>query len=133
MRHTRCALVTAVQTCALPISAVATAIADLRGGRPLHLVCGMLANKDAAGFLAPLARQACSLTAVPIHGHACHTPDALARTAAALGLETGVADTVDDALRRIADRHDTPDPVVLIVGSLYLAGEVLAANGELPD
>src|SRR3546814_4891383 len=92
----------------------------------------MLANKDAAGFLAPLARQACSLTAVPIHGHACHTPDALARTAAALGLETGVADTVDDALRRIADRHDTPDPVVLIVGSLYLAGEVLAANGELP-
>src|SRR3546814_4105366 len=57
-------------------AAVATAIADLRGGRPLHLVCGMLANKDAAGFLAPLARQACSLTAVPIHGHACHTPDA---------------------------------------------------------
>src|SRR3546814_1808863 len=51
-------------------AAVATAIADLRGGRPLHLVCGMLANKDAAGFLAPLARQACSLTAVPIHGHA---------------------------------------------------------------
>src|SRR3546814_15290648 len=80
MRHTRCALVTAVQTCALPISAVATAIADLRGGRPPHLVCGMLANKDAAGFLAPLARQACSLTAVPIHGHACHTPDALARS-----------------------------------------------------
>src|SRR3546814_18019960 len=92
----------------------------------------MLANKDAAGFLAPLARQACSLTAVPIHGHACHTPDALARTAAALGLETGVADTVDDALRRIAARHATPDPVVPIVGSLYLAGEVLAATGELP-
>ncbi|RIA36646.1 dihydrofolate synthase/folylpolyglutamate synthase [Hephaestia caeni] len=114
-------------------AAVATAIADLRGDRPLHLVCGMLANKDAAGFLAPLARQASSLTAVPIPGHACHPPAALARTAAALGLETNVADTVGDALRRIADRHDATDPVVLIVGSLYLAGEVLATNGELPN
>ncbi|MCM8730047.1 bifunctional folylpolyglutamate synthase/dihydrofolate synthase [Hephaestia sp. GCM10023244] len=113
-------------------AAVATAIADLRGDRPLHLICGMLANKDATGFLAPLARQAVSLTAVPIAGHAAHAPEALAGTAAALGLETGIADTVSDALRQIAARHDAPAPAVLIVGSLYLAGEVLAANDELP-
>src|SRR3546814_3654007 len=44
-------------------AAVATAIADLRGGPPLHLGCGMPANKAPAGFLAPPRRPAYSGTA----------------------------------------------------------------------
>ena len=35
------------------------------------------------------------------------------------------------ALRHIANGPATAD--VLVCGSLYLAGEVLRANGELPD
>lgn len=111
-------------------AAIATAIGERLVGRSLDIVCGMLANKDAAGLLTPLAPLARSLTAVPIAGHEHHAPADLARTAAALGIaNTDVADDIDAAIARLA----TGEPaVVLIVGSLYLAGQVLAANDELP-
>ena len=113
-------------------TAISAAIAERLAGRPLDIVCGMLANKDAAGLLAPLAGAARSLTAVPIAGHDHHAPADLARAAAALGIaRTDVAADVPAALGRIGS-GGTPS-VVLIVGSLYLAGEVLAANDELPD
>lgn len=107
--------------------AVARTLAEAAGG-PVHLVIGMLANKDAAGFLAPFAPYAASLTAVPIPGHDHHAPDALAAQARALGI-THVTTAPDvtaafDAL---------PGGAVAVIGSLYLAGEVLAANDELPD
>ena len=41
---------------------------------------------------------------------------------------------VEDALRWIARHADRAHPpAVLVMGSLYLAGEVLRANGEMPD
>ncbi len=140
-------------------AAVAAAIERVQDGRPLHLVCGMLANKDAAGFLAPISRLATSLTAVPVPGHEAHPPEALARAAGALGLSTAVADSIENALGLIAaksEKEPAPSPfplpsaagaregegeplskspsapLILILGSLYLAGEVLAANDELP-
>lgn len=113
---------------------VSAALRDVAGGRPVHLVLGMLANKDAAGLLAPFAPRAASLTAVPVGGHDHHAPATLAATADRLGIPAAaVAPDVATALRGIARAAiDTP-PVVLILGSLYLAGEVLAANDELPD
>ncbi|MGN6377191.1 MAG: bifunctional folylpolyglutamate synthase/dihydrofolate synthase [Sphingomonas sp.] len=113
-------------------AAIGAAIAERLDRRPLHLVCGMLANKDAAGLLEPLASMADSLVAVPIPGHQHHAPAELEDVARRLGIgRTAVAPDVPDALRYLANR--TEAPVVLIVGSLYLAGEVLAVNGELPD
>ena len=44
----------------------------------------------------------------------------------------GAAADVAEALRAIA-RTDRAAPVVLIMGSLYLAGAVLQANGQPPD
>ena len=112
--------------------AVSAAVRERLAGRPLHLVCGMLANKDAAGLLAPLADIARSLTAIPIPGHEHHAPAALADTARAVGIAKTT--TAADAATALAalPQDDTP-PVVLILGSLYLAGMVLAANDELPD
>lgn len=112
---------------------VSAALRQIAGDRPVHLIVGMLANKDAAGLLAPIASQAASLTAVPTPGHAHHAPADLAATALRLGLKT--ADTAPDvpaALRQLAVPPGTA-PVVLVLGSLYLAGEVLAANDERPD
>jgi dihydrofolate synthase / folylpolyglutamate synthase len=97
--------------------------------RKPHAICAMLDNKDAHGFLTPLAPHLAGLTAVPIPGHACHPPEYLAKIAADLGLASGTALSVEDALTRVTGT-DTP---VLICGSLYLAGRVLRANGELPD
>ena len=98
-------------------------------GRPVHLIVGMLSNKDPAGLLAPFA-QANFLHAVPVAGHDHHPPAEIAGTARALGVTAAPASSVSVALGAIADRGPA---TVLILGSLYLAGEVLRENGELPD
>ena len=88
---------------------------------PMHLVLGILANKDAEEIIGLLEPHSLSLTFVPVPDHDHHDPALLAKrfggTAAA-----GLA----EALGRL------PAPR-LIAGSLYLAGAALAANGELPD
>ncbi|UYY58981.1 bifunctional folylpolyglutamate synthase/dihydrofolate synthase [Sphingomonas sp. S2-65] len=112
--------------------AVSVAMRDVAAGRPLHLVLGMLANKDAAAMLDRFAPIAESLVAVPVPGHAHHAPSDLAQAARARGLDAQEAVDIPAALRAIAGRN-TPAPVVLILGSLYLAGTVLQQNDELPD
>jgi dihydrofolate synthase/folylpolyglutamate synthase len=109
---------------------VSATLAQVANGRPAHLILGMLSNKDATGLLAPFTPLAASFTAVPVPGHAHHDPADLAATARALGIpSTATAPDVPSALAGIhADA-----PLVLILGSLYLAGEVLRTNDELPD
>jgi len=112
--------------------AVSAAIRERLDHRPLDLVCGMLANKDAAGLLTPLADIASSFTAIPVPGHDHHAPTALANTARMLGITTtATAATPAEALARLGETGELR--IVLILGSLYLAGSVLAANDELPD
>ena len=115
-------------------SAISAALRGLAGDRPVHLVLGMLANKEPRGLLAPFAPIIRSLQAVPIADHAHHSPRDLGRIATDLGINAAPAVGVAQALSAIAARADPAHPpVVLILGSLYLAGEVLAANGELPE
>jgi dihydrofolate synthase/folylpolyglutamate synthase len=92
--------------------------------RRLHLVTGMLANKDPAAIIAPLADRLASVTVVPVPGHEHHA-------AAAFGPQARQAACVEDALRNLV--IDPAREMLLIAGSLYLAGEVLSANRELPD
>jgi dihydrofolate synthase/folylpolyglutamate synthase len=109
---------------------VSATLAQVANGRPAHLILGMLLNKDATGLLAPFAPLAASFTAVPVPGHAHHDPADLAATARALGIPSAAtAPDVPTALANI----DAEAPLVLVVGSLYLAGEVLRENDELPD
>jgi dihydrofolate synthase/folylpolyglutamate synthase len=118
--------------------AAARAIADffrahVPGNRPFHIVFGLLENKDAAGVLKPFANRSITLHAVPVPGHASHAPADLASAARAAGLAGRAAADVAEALGWIA-RHADPGepPIVLILGSLYLAGEMLRANGQPP-
>lgn len=113
-------------------AAISAAIRERLDGRPLDLVCGMLANKDAGGLLAPLADIAASFTAIPVPDHEHHAPEALAAVAVRLGVaDVATAATPAQALARLASANGPR--LVLILGSLYLAGTVLAANDELPD
>ena len=99
-----------------------------RGERPLHLVLGMLASKDPADFLAPLSPHTARLMAVPIPGEAAWRPDELAAAARTAGVgDAGTTVDVPSALRRLAADGSGPARVV-ICGSLYLAGQVLAAD-----
>ncbi len=98
-------------------------------GERSALVLGMLANKDAGAVLTHLAEVVDHVVAVPVSGHAHHAPADLARRARALGLTADVAADPAAALDLLG--RSEPE-AVLIAGSLYLAGTVLAANDEVP-
>lgn len=116
--------------------AAGRAIADffrnrLAPGRPFHLILGMLANKDLRGFLEPFAGSEVNIHAVPVQGHEHHDAAAVIAAAATLGLTGRSAPGPAAALEAIA-AETGPPPLILIGGSLYLAGTVLAANGTPP-
>ncbi len=117
--------------------ALAQTLADLeeRAPKPLHLVVGMMGLKDAEGFLSPFAGLARSLQAVPIPGahEQPHPPEFLVEAAEQVGLNAHVASSFESALR-ILDREHPGPKRILICGSLYLAGYVLARQeGVLPQ
>jgi dihydrofolate synthase/folylpolyglutamate synthase len=116
--------------------ALAQAMAEReeREPRPLVLICGGLASKDTAGFLAPFAGLAQEVLAVPIPGeHAARPAQDVATLARGIGLPAAAAEGVAPALDALAARPWPCPPRVLICGSLYLAGEVLRENGTPPD
>ena len=112
--------------------ALAEALAErqAKAPRPLALIVGMLANKDAGGFFEALKASGAAVFTVPFDGAAAE-PEALAAVARGHGLGATPCASVDEALERAlrlgAGR-------VAICGSLYLAGEVLGAARETwPD
>ncbi len=115
---------------------LAQAMADLhdRSPSPLVLICGMLGTKDTAAVLRPFAGLARELLAVPIPGQAAaRSAQEVAEIAASVGLPARPAHSVPDALQELARVTWPEPPRILICGSLYLAGEVLAQNGTPPS
>ncbi|QDH34619.1 folylpolyglutamate synthase/dihydrofolate synthase family protein [Porphyrobacter sp. YT40] len=90
--------------------------------RRLHLVIGMIEGKNPASLIDPLGGSIATITAVPVPGHDWHP-------ASAFGPAARSAPDVPSALAMIPE-DGLP---ILIAGSLYLAGEVLRLNDELPD
>jgi dihydrofolate synthase/folylpolyglutamate synthase len=114
---------------------VAQAMADLeeRSSKPLYLICGMLKTKDAAGYFHPFRGLAKQVTTIAIPGEAASLgAGALYDAARSAGLEASPADDMNDAMMQVAAwtraREGEGAPRVLICGSLYLAGRVLAEN-----
>lgn len=100
-----------------------------RDQRPLVLVWGMLNTKDASQFFRPLAALAQHVVTLTIPGEPnAIAAESLAATARALGVSAGVADGVENAVRQAASSG--PASRILICGSLYLAGHVLAAEEQ---
>ena len=102
--------------------------ASFDDGRPLHLIFASLATKDPAGMLEPFRGVAAHVHAVPIPDHACFAPSDLVEIAGGLGFPADAHDNVEEVLAIVPKNAR-----VLIFGSLYLAGAVLAANDQLPD
>ena len=97
--------------------------------RPLHLVFGMINSKDVAGFLAPLVPHVRSLQALPIPGEANAVPaGTLAGIARKLGIAAEAAPDATAAIKALVAQAPVPSRI-LICGSLYLAGTILADNG----
>ena len=105
--------------------ALAKHFADYEAGS-IDLIIGMLANKDPSAIITPLHEKLASVTVVPVPDHDSHTvadyPD----------VDAPVSEVANifDALQKQKPAHGK---TVLIAGSLYLAGEVLRANEQVPD
>jgi dihydrofolate synthase / folylpolyglutamate synthase len=115
--------------------AIAAALGDFeeRVPRPLVLIIGMLSTKDCEGFLRNFAGIARRLIAVPIpHQVKSIPPDSIAHAARSAGIPAESRDDIPSALAAIARLDLAPPPRILITGSLYLAGEVLAQNETPP-
>ena len=99
--------------------------------KPLYLIVGMLNTKPPGDFLRPLAPLSVGLTGIAVPDEsASFTPEAICQAAAGLGLQSRPAKNVQAALERII--IDEAPGRILVCGSLYLVGAVLAGL-ELAD
>ena len=113
----------------------AAALGDLeeRVSRPLVVITGMMASKDATAFLANFGGLTRHIIAVTIPGEDNAMPtDRLADAARSLGMRVEISAGIEAALRTLARLAYEVPPRILITGSLYLAGHVLALNGTPP-
>jgi dihydrofolate synthase/folylpolyglutamate synthase len=114
---------------------LAQAMADLeeKNPAPLVMITGLLSTKDGRATLGHFKGLAHALFAVPMQNQLAARPaEEVAELARAAGLRAEASGSVEQALREIAARHWPVPPRILICGSLYLAGEVLQANGTPP-
>ncbi|HHY50576.1 MAG TPA: bifunctional folylpolyglutamate synthase/dihydrofolate synthase [Alphaproteobacteria bacterium] len=104
---------------------------DRKQKRPLVLIMGTFANKDAAGYLGHFGDLPRQVYTVPIPGDRAAWPaHTLADLARSLGLEAEPRRSVAGALRAAAA---IPRARIVICGSLHLAGHVLDRNGTPPQ
>ncbi len=97
-----------------------------QSAKPLVLIMGTFANKDAKGFLSHFGDMPHSVLTVRIPGErASWTAQQLADLAKAQGLDARPMRSVKSAL---AEAAKIADARVVICGGLYLAGHVLAQN-----
>jgi dihydrofolate synthase/folylpolyglutamate synthase len=106
--------------------AIAETLASWRkaDARPIHLIVGMKETKDATTYFRPFAGIVASVAAIPIPDETHYPPEGLAAVARGLGIEARAAASAREALARLP-----AGTRVLICGSLYLAGRILADNG----
>ncbi|MBL8568608.1 MAG: bifunctional folylpolyglutamate synthase/dihydrofolate synthase [Phreatobacter sp.] len=114
------------------VLAEAIRVMDARNPRPLVMVAGMLSTKDPRGFLEHFTGFRPKLHAIPFAYPAALGASALAEAARSLGLDARAETSLKTALAAIKAQDWPTPPRVLITGSLYLAGEVLAADGWEP-
>jgi dihydrofolate synthase/folylpolyglutamate synthase len=97
---------------------------------PIRLVFGMLSTHDPVGFLKPLLPHIQDVTAVAVGGnHQALDVEALVAAARRAGAETVRSAPSAEVAARVIVAADAKPARLLICGSLYLAGEVLAKNG----
>jgi dihydrofolate synthase/folylpolyglutamate synthase len=114
-------------------AALAVALEEMNAARPKPtvMILGMLNNRSPADFLAPFRGIVQRVIAADIPGEAnAHPRAVIAEAARGAGFEAAAARSIKAALRAAAE---VPGARVVICGSLYLAGHVLAQNGTPPD
>jgi dihydrofolate synthase/folylpolyglutamate synthase len=109
--------------------AIAAFLDELDGGT--ILVSAMMRNKDAKSYFAAFSGVVSQVFTCPnAGGHDGADPEDLARFAREMGFAARASDTLHKALERACALSPSR---ILICGSLYLAGQVLAENLQRPE
>ena len=112
--------------------AIASSLADLeeRVSRPTILVLGMLASRIPQDFLKPFEGLVATIIATPISDEPnAMSAEDLAAACSDFEMDVKIATGIEDAISQAAG---SGQPVrVLVSGSLYLAGHVLALNSGM--
>jgi dihydrofolate synthase/folylpolyglutamate synthase len=115
------------------VIAEALAEQEEKNPRPLVLISGMINTKDQTGYFSAFKGLARHVYTVPVTSSDAGVPnDELALRAEEAGLSAEPVSSVASALMLLRDSWDGPAPRILIGGSLYFAGAVLAENGTPP-
>jgi dihydrofolate synthase/folylpolyglutamate synthase len=114
-------------------AALARALAEMQAARPapLVMILGMMNTRSPADFLAPFAGKIRRLLTLDIPGEQnAHSAELIAEAGRAAGIDTEAKPALIEA---IEDAAKVDGARVVICGSLYLAGHVLAENGTPPE
>src|SRR5690606_4203837 len=117
------------------VIAEALAEQEEKVARPLFLICGMINTKDQTGYFRAFHGLARHVYTVPVDFSDSSVDNSeLAARALEAGLSAEPVSSIAAALMLLRDTwdHSGPPPRILIGGSLYLAGAVLAENGTPP-
>jgi dihydrofolate synthase/folylpolyglutamate synthase len=100
-----------------------------RDPRPLVLITGMFARKDAEGYFRPFAEMHPKVFTTTFDSPTAASAQELAEAAQRAGLGAETVENVEEGLRRALEGSG-PAPHVLICGGLHFAGEILAMSRE---
>ncbi len=111
--------------------AIARVMADMesRYAKPLVMISGMQANKDAVGYFTPFAGLAREIFCVAAAHDGVLAPEEVAAAARKSGLQAQACTSLAEAMKKACMGKQNEPPRLLISGSLYLAGDVLRYNG----
>ncbi|KQZ19434.1 bifunctional folylpolyglutamate synthase/dihydrofolate synthase [Mesorhizobium sp. Root552] len=117
------------------VIAEALAEQEEKNPRPLFLIAGMINTKDQSGYFHAFKGLVKHVYTVPVNFSESSVPnDELAIRATEAGLSAEPVSSVASALQLLRETWNENEmpPRILIGGSLYLAGSVLAENGTPP-
>ncbi|MFH0954427.1 MAG: folylpolyglutamate synthase/dihydrofolate synthase family protein [Verrucomicrobiota bacterium] len=108
--------------------ALAESLRELAKGKELGLIVGLLSDKDCRGFMTPFASLVKKCWAVQIQNERTMPMDQLLACTRSVGLEAA-GSPLSQALAEAKEWGRGANRAVCIAGSLFLAGEVLQAEG----
>jgi dihydrofolate synthase/folylpolyglutamate synthase len=101
---------------------------------PWVMICGALNTRDPKDFLAPMKNKVAKVFTVTIpEQDAALKNDVIAEASRSVGIDAEAASDIETALKKAIDAAQDLDGAIIISGSLYLAGHVLALNKTLLD
>jgi len=115
---------------------IADELAELeeRSPMPVVLVTAMLTTKDPTGFFDAFKGLVERVIALPVaHSEAGFSAEQMAGFARTAGFRATTAASPASALAEIAQAYADRPVRIVIAGTLYLVGEVLEANGTIPQ